>query len=173
MKIHMARFWVANIAFVALLIAAQMQGWVTMVFQADLSHLTSVIAVVLLYGLTLSAWKLWTMDAYVSLSCEMNKDVKKAREVIAAYIEGIRWLSKRLVELGLVGTVIGFIIAFSGMDQNTIGDVDSAGAMIGVVVMGMGVALYTTLVGMLASLWLHVVYRVLRASALDAYVRLG
>jgi hypothetical protein len=172
MKMHMARFCIVNIACTALVIAAQMQGWASMIFEADLSYLTSVITVVLLYGLALCAWKLWRMDRVVSRAFDPG-DVKKAKEQVAAYIEGIRWLSRRLVELGLVGTVIGFIIAFSGMDADVIGDVDSASAMIGVVITGMGVALYTTLVGMLASLWLHVNYRVLRAAALAAYVRHG
>ena len=52
-----------------------------------------------------------------------------------------------LVVLGLVGTVIGFIIALSGVTAEDAGDVSTVRPMISTLISGMSVALYTTLGG--------------------------
>ncbi len=63
--------------------------------------------------------------------------------------------------LGLIGTVVGFIIALSGVDVDLAADVNSVGPMISTLIGGMSVALYTTLVGAVLNIWLMVNYRLL------------
>jgi len=64
------------------------------------------------------------------------------------------FIGQRLVYLGLIGTVLGFVIALSGVDPERAGDIAAVGPMVGKLVEGLGVALYTTLVGAVATLWL-------------------
>ena len=52
-----------------------------------------------------------------------------------------------LVFLGLVGTVIGFIVALSGVDPGTISIAKAVGPLVANLIQGMSIALYTTLVG--------------------------
>ncbi len=52
-----------------------------------------------------------------------------------------------LVFLGLVGTVIGFIVALSGVDPGTISIAKVVGPLVANLIQGMSIALYTTLVG--------------------------
>jgi hypothetical protein len=59
------------------------------------------------------------------------------------------------VALGLLGTVIGFRVALSGVDPATAGDASAIQPMIGGLIDGMGTALSTTIVGLLVSLWLR------------------
>ena len=71
------------------------------------------------------------------------------------------------VLLGLIGTVIGFIIALSGVDVDLAADVNSVGPMIPTLIGGMSVALYTTLVGAILNIGLMVNYRLLLSGTVN------
>ena len=91
-------------------------------------------------------------------------------------IASIRHIGNSLVFLGLLGTVIGFIMALSGVDAQTAGDVDAIGPMVTTLIDGMSVALYTTLVGAVLNIWLMINYRLLESGTvtlLTAIVDLG
>jgi biopolymer transport protein ExbB/TolQ len=80
------------------------------------------------------------------------------------------------VFLGLLGTVIGFIMALSGVDAQAAGDVESIAPMVTTLIDGMSVALYTTLVGAVLNIWLMVNYRLLEGGTvtlLTTIVELG
>lgn len=66
----------------------------------------------------------------------------------------VKWLSGRLPYLGLIGTVLGFSIALLGVDVEDFQDIDKMAENVGVLLSGMGVALYTTLLGAIAAFWL-------------------
>ena len=63
--------------------------------------------------------------------------------------------------LGLIGTVIGFIIALSAVDADAAADVSSIGPMVSTLITGMSIALHTTLVGAILNIWLMINYRLL------------
>jgi biopolymer transport protein ExbB/TolQ len=80
------------------------------------------------------------------------------------------------VFFGLLGTVIGFIMALSGVNADTAGDVESIKPMVATLLDGMSVALYTTLVGAVLNVWLMVNYRLLESGTVTlftAIVELG
>ena len=77
----------------------------------------------------------------------------------------MRHVANSLVLLGLIGTVIGFIIALSGVDPKAVSDVKAISPMVSTLLSGMSVALYTTLAGSLLNLWLMVNHRLLSAAA--------
>ena len=58
--------------------------------------------------------------------------------------------------LGMLGTVCGIIIMFSGFGGLTLGDPNSAITLLEAVSTGFGAALYTTLVGLASSILLSV-----------------
>jgi hypothetical protein len=87
------------------------------------------------------------------------------RSKVFVRIAVVRNISNSLVLLGLIGTVVGFIIALSGVDPATVGDVTSVSPMVSRLLNGMSVALYTTLVGGVLNLWLSVNYQLLAAGA--------
>ena len=91
-------------------------------------------------------------------------------------IVGIRDIANALIFLGLVGTVIGFIVALSGVDPESAGDVENVSKMVSTLINGMSVALHTTLVGAILYVWLTLNYRILVAGTVDliaATVELG
>ncbi|MBI3454125.1 MAG: MotA/TolQ/ExbB proton channel family protein [Rhodospirillales bacterium] len=79
----------------------------------------------------------------------------------------VRHVANTLVILGLIGTVIGFIIALSGVKPDAASDVKAIGPMISTLILGMSVALYTTLVGAILNIWLMINYQMLTTGTVN------
>ena len=77
------------------------------------------------------------------------------------WIAPVRHIANSLVLLGLIGTVIGFIISLSGVNPDAVADVKAISPMVSKLLAGMSVALYTTLAGAALNLWLMVNHRLL------------
>ena len=73
----------------------------------------------------------------------------------------VRDLREMLFELGMIGTVIGAIISVSDIDPSQVGNANAAGKMVAGFISGMGVALYTTLVGAVYATWLWLLQQIL------------
>jgi MotA/TolQ/ExbB proton channel family len=178
------RFILANVLALALVGAAAGQGWIGMVFKADTGGYSLAIVAVFLVGLVwscqralqisrgLNEIKEWqtlprgAMPPYLRLA-EARDGQSRAllastlRLKLAARIMPIRHIANSLVLLGLIGTVIGFVIALSGVRPEVVSDVNSIGPMVSTLIGGMSIALHTTLVGSLLHLWLMVNVRLL------------
>jgi uncharacterized membrane protein YecN with MAPEG domain len=64
------------------------------------------------------------------------------------------WFAASAIKLGLLGTVVGFIFMASRIGRMPSFDVDQIQALLTQMTAGMAIALYTTLVGLIANLWL-------------------
>ena len=182
------RFALFNLAAFALLGAAYMQGWIEMIAEGDGSRLSVVIFAVFTGGLAICAQKVWRIS--MDLECvrifdpcrrswaatylnEVSGRGSGSRRItgsalrvnIASRIAVVRHVANSLVLLGLIGTVLGFVIALSGVDPQAAGDVRAITPMVSDLISGMSVALYTTLVGAVLNLWLMVNYRILAGGA--------
>jgi hypothetical protein len=73
----------------------------------------------------------------------------------------VQWIATHVVRIGLLGTVVGLIIAFSAAGSGDASNADSIKPMIAAVVSGMYVSLYATLLGIATNLWLKINLRVL------------
>ena len=193
------RFGLINLIGLGLLALAQVHGWVAMTLAADHTHLVTVIFLVFLVGLVVCAYRInqtsqelnraKPFDPLVpSLAAEfLAKSRGRGGESRAILISTLRLkLSQRiavvrntansLVLLGLIGTVIGFIIALSGVDPEKAGDFNSVAPMVSTLIEGMSTALYTTLVGAVLNVWLMVNYHLLAGGTvklITALVELG
>ena len=175
------RFALFNLAALALLAAAYLQGWVDIVVAADGTGLTVAIFGVFLVGLAISARHIRSVGR--ELACVRNYDpcrrslasdylaevagrssgsraiaASGLRARITSRIAIVRHIANSLVLLGLIGTVLGFIIALSGIEPGAAASVKAIGPMVSNLIRGMSVALYTTLVGAVLNLWLTVNY---------------
>lgn len=122
------RWWLLHIVLLALVFAGNQAGYVSAVWHADQTYLSAGIALVWVGGVAASAFDRWNT---------------------------VEWLAQRCFQLGLIGTVLGFIIALSGVDPEQAQNLDATKAMVATLIVGMSTALYTTLVGALANLWLR------------------
>ncbi len=182
------RFAIVNLAGFALLGAAWSQGLVETVLAADGTGLTLTICAVFLSGLVLCGGKMFRIGRETEflrtggagdrswagsyLSAIEGRDAS-ARGISASllrlrlgdWIAVVRHIANSLVLLGLIGTVIGFIIALSGVDPAAVSDVKAISPMVSKLLSGMSVALYTTLAGATLNLWLMVNHRLLSGAA--------
>lgn len=173
------RFAVVNSVGLMLALAAWAEGLIDPIIAADSTHLCLLIALVFLAGLAVTAQKIWRTS--VELNCAKEYDpavTSRAQRYLAEVrsrdsgargiaastlkfklahrIAVVRQISSALVLLGLIGTVIGFVMALSGVDPDKAGDVAAIGPMVSRLIDGMAVALYTTLVGGVLNIWLNV-----------------
>jgi hypothetical protein len=195
----MLRFLVINLVATALFCAAWVKGWVSMILAGDSTHQVVLIAAVFAYGLVRCGGKIFITSAELNQTREpplggssrvqrylegINGHDAQSRAISASALKmklmsrigSIRHIGNSLVFLGLLGTVIGFIMALSGVDAQTAGDVEAIGPMVTTLIDGMSVALYTTLVGAVLNIWLMVNYRLLEGGTitlLTAIVDLG
>ena len=184
------RFCLVNIAGLGLLGAAWIQGWIEVVVATDITYLCRGIFVVFLGGLAVAAYKSWQTSQELNWAWQPNRP---ASSRVAAYLGAIagkkgdsrgilastlrlklftrismvRNLANSLVVLGLIGTVLGFIIALSGVQPGAATDPSTIAPMVTTLIEGMSVALYTTLVGAVLNVWLMVNYQVLAAGAVN------
>lgn len=64
------------------------------------------------------------------------------------------WFAGATIKLGLLGTVVGFIVMIGQLKLAANFDTAQIQAMLAQMTLGMGIALVTTLVGLVANLWL-------------------
>jgi hypothetical protein len=193
------RFALINAVALALLSVIWLQGWIDLVLAGDTTRLVLIIAAVFAAGLVLCGRKVWQTSAELN---QVKQPKRRSSSRVARYLENIegregdargivasalrlklaariapiRHIANSLVFLGLIGTVIGFIIALSGVDAKTAADVHAVGTMVSMLISGMSVALYTTLVGAVLNIWLMVNYRLLESGTvrlITAIVELG
>ncbi len=178
------RFILLNLFAFSLLGVAWSQGYIAKVVEADKSYLSVVIFAVFLVGLAIAARKIWQtnreIDAIhspqgirsalvshlVSSMQGSNADTRanlssSMRMRIAHRISVVRHLANTLVLLGLIGTVLGFIIALSGVNPETVSDINAVAPMVSTLINGMSTALYTTLIGSILNVWLMANYQIL------------
>ena len=173
----MLRFALVNVLAFGLFGVACAQGMVQAILAADPTFQCVMIFVVFLVGLGLCTWKVWQTSRDLNsvrrfdplvpsrateyLALLRGRD-GSSRSLIAAAmrmklshrIAVVRHIANSLVLLGLIGTVVGFIISLSGVDPDEVADVKAIAPMVSTLIEGMSTALYTTLVGAVLNIWL-------------------
>ena len=193
------RFALLNIVAVALLLACEANGLVSRAIDADSTSFVFVIVVVFVVGLALALQRVvWTSRelnqarqsepdeesraaTHVKRTAGKNADSRQTlaqalRLELSQNITIIRHLASSLVFLGLIGTVLGFIIALSGVDPDLAGETENIAPMVSALIAGMSTALVTTLVGGLLNIWLMANYQLLTTGTvrlINTIVELG
>jgi len=171
------RFSLLNLFGFSLLAAAYAQGLVTQALTADGTHISLVIFLAFLLGLVLCGSRIWQTSRELNSARRFDASpdsptvrylapmigsaaqsrgnlVGALRMKIAYRTAVVRHIASSLVLLGLIGTVVGFIIAMSGVDPQTASNVNNITPMVATLIQGMSTALYTTLIGSVLNVWL-------------------
>jgi hypothetical protein len=182
------RYVLINLTGFALLSAAALQGWIAPILAADTTHICKLIFVLFVVGLVWAGQKVWTLShelnvldngpsgpptkvgAFLHGIAGRDGGTRAAlamalRLKLAHRIAPIRHIASTLVLLGLIGTIVGFVIALSGVNQDAVTDAAAIGPMIATLLLGMAMALFKTLVGSVLNVWLMVNYRLLEGGA--------
>lgn len=193
------RYTLVNLVAFGLLGVVYVEGWLDGALLGHTGWLSLGIFVTFLWGLSVCSLRVWRVDQELNALQAGNA---RASPRASAYLHAVsrrdpqgrfisanllrlrltneialvRQVASMLVFLGLVGTVIGFIVALSGVSPDVAVSVERVGPMVSTLVSGMSIALYTTLIGAILHVWLMVGYRILltgTARLFDAIVELG
>ena len=160
------RFLLVNLAGFLGLGLAWEQGLIDLVFLQDRSHITWLIATmfaVVWFGTVRRCWSV--SHALNTLKRGQHWTMSNgAKAKVWAKIEWMRDMTSWLVGVGLIGTVIGFTIALSAIEPDSLGAVSGVSASIATLMAGMKIALNTTIVGAILSIWNEINQRMLRTA---------
>jgi hypothetical protein len=167
----LARLSITNILWLALLGASWQQGWLQYIFEKDITFISHGIALASILVVMVSLWKGFKIgkllrapdsfkraygDAITKVGIERRADIREALKTeLMSYVAFIEYFATTALAIGVLGTVIGLILGFQGVDPLALSDVANAGATVAVVLKGLSVAFHTTLVGGIANLWLR------------------
>ncbi len=188
--------WLIVNSFAGLLLyVAWLRDWVALVVESDASYLSIVIGVVFLVFWAVSSFHIVSLNREIVLfvkrapsglaAAYIGKLRAKAAKSNGGRVEHgmlagalrarlflpiqiVSYVANVLILLGLIGTVVGFVIAVSGLGDSIAGgtNLERVQGVLGQIVNGMGVALFTTLVGaILGGLWLEIHYQMLSRAA--------
>jgi hypothetical protein len=162
-------FWAwAGMAGVALFTGwwLQAQGWWAALAAGDPSGIS--VAIVLL-SLVVTGWcglRAWRLAAQAAPEgawrAAHRTEHRRAPEIAAQLLsershgphETAWWFAAACIKLGLLGTVVGFIVMAAQIGRMPSFDIDQVQNLLKQMTAGMAIALYTTLVGLIANLWL-------------------
>jgi hypothetical protein len=181
---------VVNLVAVALFGAAWVHGYIDIILAADDTYLCTLIFLIFLGGLVMAVGKIAETSRELALVRDFNPLMPSRAARYLAQIHGrggdgraqasadlrlkaghgismVRHIANNLVLVGLIGTVLGFIISLAGVDPNRAQDASSISPMVATLIEGMSVALYTTLVGSVLHIWLMVNYHMLATGTVE------
>ena len=193
------RYSLINLVGLIFLFVLITQGYVTKAIKADITNMVIVILTLFAVGFVLAAYRTFWLSRELnysffkilpnhSLAKEFLQSSKKLdassrnnlavslRIKLSSKINYIKFMANTLVILGLIGTVVGFIIALSGVDGSVSSNPEEVSKMVSTLIQGMSVALYTTLVGSICSVWLNICYQIMSTGAnnlLSKIIELG
>ena len=128
-KIKKLQLILLNLGGLIALSYTYLLGWLDLIWYGDATHLSVVIFILFLVGVVFA---------------------------IFGKVRRSSFIMNQMTTLGLIGTIIGFTIAFAGIDVGSLGDVTQLPSVVGNLLRGVGVAMYTTLTGTICFIWLRI-----------------
>lgn len=182
------RFALLNLTAVALVATAWALGWLDQMVTTDKFHLIKLNVGVFAIGLAICGGRIvkvsrelnelhtgrLTTESRVGRYLAQTRTLEPASRALVAELlkmkfgvrlGDIRHLASAVVLIGLIGTVVGFIVALSGVDASAASDATAIAPMVSTLLLGMAIALYKTLVGSILNLWLTMNLRLLESGS--------
>jgi len=141
-------------------------GWWNRLIDGDPSRITLVIIALTMVVTLWCGRRAWLLQAQAADGSAWRRrytdDRLRAPDQASALLTDIAhgphetawWFASSTIKLGLLGTVVGFIIMASRIGEMPSFDIEQVQELLRQMTTGMAVALYTTLVGLAANLWL-------------------
>lgn len=128
-------WWITNLTVASGVFWAYYHGIVEKIWYDDVTMITSVLAI--LYIVTT------LLIGYVAYTKDFGHKI----------VDACWFLSEQMLAIGMLGTVVGFIyLLSSGISSASVTDPTSLATLLANMSVGLGIALYTNAVGILASL---------------------
>jgi hypothetical protein len=167
----LAKWSITNFFWVALIAACWHQGWLSYIFEKDVTFISHGIALSGVVVLILSFWKALKISSALRTSDTIRKnylariekfgesartDIREALKTdLMSYVSFIEYFATSALAVGVLGTVVGLVMGFSTLDPSDVANIENAGPAVAQLLKGMSVAFHTTLVGGIINLWLR------------------
>ena len=184
-------YWIyfISLIFIAFYVLGSL-GFISNIFQADISYISSLITFIVIFYLFQCGYYLNKLrDAVYFLDKEINSDsnnifimiyrdyqltnnISKDNKTssqedfklkLYEFADNGFFVSDLLLKLGIIGTVIGFIIMLSSLSAIDDMNLSKMNNLLLSMSTGMKVALYTTLTGLIGSILLSIQYNFLES----------
>ena len=184
-------YWIyfISLIFIAFYVLGSL-GYISNIFQADISYISSLITFIVIFYLFQCGYYLNKLrDAVYFLDKEINSDsnnifimiyreyqltnnISKDNKTssqedfklkLYEFADNGFFVSDLLLKLGIIGTVIGFIIMLSSLSAIDEMNLSKMNNLLLSMSTGMKVALYTTLTGLIGSILLSIQYNFLES----------
>lgn len=158
------RLGVVNLCMLAVWVFATIMGWTPLLYLGDASGITYIITLLFLVVLA----------STFRQAAKISKDKNAVKAGTATSLDGRKRLLKishigkaadMMSLLGIIGTIVGFIMAFNGVDPASLASAEGVGTNVAHLMGGMGVALYTTLLGAIFGGWTEINHHILKVSS--------
>jgi len=128
-------WWITNLLVASGVFWAWHNDIVTKIWHDDVTMITSVLSILYIFTTFLIGYVAYTKD------------------FASKIVDACWFLSEQMLALGMLGTVVGFIyLLSSGITSASVTDPTSLATLLANMSVGLGIALYTNAVGILASL---------------------
>ena len=125
-----------------------------LLWNKDATKLSYVLLLLFVFMSVWCGYKTWRLSVFL----DSNKTEKYIIEKIEHLME-VGWFTSDLcLSIGMMGTVIGFIMMLSGFSNVNVEDLSTVQGMIKGLGAGMSTALFTTLTGLVCSALLKIQY---------------
>ncbi|MBL8334012.1 MAG: MotA/TolQ/ExbB proton channel family protein [Rubrivivax sp.] len=144
----------------------QTHGWWRELVDGDPSGISVGIVVLAVVVTLWCGRRAWVLQAQAAAGSpwrqawreERTRAADTAGQLLAERSHGPHetawWFAAAAIKLGLLGTVVGFIVMAAQIGRMPSFDIDQVQNLLKQMTAGMAIALYTTLVGLIANLWL-------------------
>ena len=148
------KWWLMFVAMLVGLTLLTVSGGLTTLWQEDSTKLSFVLLGIFIGMSTWCGVKTWRLSNFI----DSDKEDKHIVERIEGLME-VGWFTSDLcLSIGMMGTVIGFIMMLSGLARVDVSDINTVQGLIKNLGSGMSTALYSTLTGLICSSLLKVQY---------------
>lgn len=151
----LARLLAFNLVPLVFLFYAWVFGLVQMSYAADATNIVYLMTAIFVCAMALLLYHAKKIDDEIHASSWwVGQSSEFVQLTLETRLNPIIYMGYSLVVLGLIGTVVGFIFGLHGVDPTSMADLPTMLASLGMILQGVGIAFYTTLIGSIGDIWL-------------------
>ena len=148
------KWWLIFTATIVGMVLIAINGGWLILWNEDTTKLSFVLLAIFMGMSTWCGMKTWRLSRFLDEGRKEKHVVEKIEHLVE-----VGWFTSDLcLSIGMMGTVIGFVMMLSGLAQVDVSDINTVQGLIKNLGAGMSTALYSTLTGLVCSSLLKVQY---------------